>query len=241
MTMKNGLALAVSAIVLLQTSPAWAASKAEKRKATTEAILSGQKSGLVYYRRNCGYTLTNQATGEKLDWGTRKKFNVIAVDPGTYRYAYIGCESYQVKGKYRFNTKEGHLWFHDIEVKAGEVLYPSSPNGFAYAYKPEGLYIEGPFKTHPETFPTFERISFTKDVRKKMEEKFPDLLDLLQVRLSGTRVDKTELIKKIKAVYQPGSEGEKVKFSVANRKAKFLYSLFVKAGTKPVLPAPPVP
>lgn len=222
------LLLPVTAIFFLfSTEFALAGSKKE----TTALIKSGEYGGIVFFGFKCRFSFTHSISGEKVDGGSYPRGVVEAAKPGLYKVNVGKCKD-EVEGQtYVFASQLSEHWFGNVEVKAGEVVYPGSFTAEIVPYEPDSIIRKGGLLSDaPKILPSYSVEEWKRPV-KVIKKKYPDLADVIETRLPESRRNKEAVEQIMDFAHAYDANGERAKWKERNDMSELLYNEYVLTGT----------
>lgn len=225
------LLLPIMAMFLLfSTELALAGSKKE----TTALIKSGEYGGIIFFGFRCEFWFTHSITGEKVSAGTYPRGVVKAAKPGLYKVTVGQCKEKSGGQTYIFATDTSGYWFGDVEVKAGEVVYPGSFTADIAEYKPDKLVIKGGplFGDPPKKLFSYSVEDWKRPV-KVAKKKYSGLADVIETRLPESRRNKDAVQQIIDFAHAYDADGKRAKLEHRNKMSERLYNAYVITGSLP--------
>jgi len=208
--------------------------QAGSKKETTALVKSGEYGGIVFFGFKCRFWFTHTITGEKIEAGSYPRGVVKAAKPGFYKVHIGQCKEKLGGQTYVFSSKLSEFWFGNVEVKAGEVVYPGSFTADIVPYVSDKLMIKGGiFGDTPKSLFAYSVEEWKRPV-KVVRKKYPDLADVLNTRLPETRRNKEAVEKIMDFAHAYDENGERAKFKERNEMVELLYNAYVVTGKLPV-------
>jgi hypothetical protein len=136
----------------------------------------------------------------------------MVVEPGRYRLAGASCLK---AGYYPASMSTAALWFGDIEVKAGEVVYMGTLDTELLDYKTQ---MSSGMKALNALFFTgrdaneFKYIAYrfndsSADVIERLRVDRPELVDLMKTRLPPVYITRDDFAGALQRAYAPNADG----------------------------------